>query len=400
MGNHLRLFRCKMKKKYIILQKIIYNSCVCRKIFVILHAKCVHGVMNSIEIKGYKSIKNQTIQLRPINILIGANGSGKSNLLSFFTFVRNLYARNLQAFVSLNGGMDAFLFQGRKVTEQMYAKLDFSTNAYSFTLAAGQDKFIVTEENLWYEHNPYFPNAHNIASFAGESKLQYNTTPRAEYIRQYLRELQKYHFHDTGEKSPFTNVSNIDTGVHFLYPRGENIAAFLYGINKNNAIVYNRIVRTIQSVAPYFHDFLLKPDTEGNIALQWEDKFGVVYGVHDLSDGTIRFIALTTLFLQPQLPQTIIIDEPELGLHPFAIAKLAGMIKSASQRGCQVIAATQSTDLIGHFDPEDILTVDQVNGESVYNRLSAEQLGEWLDDYTLDDLWKRNIITGGQPNND
>ena len=360
----------------------------------------MHGVMNSIEIKGYKSIKNQTIQLRPINILIGANGSGKSNLLSFFTFVRNMYVRNLQAFVSLNGGMDAFLFQGRKVTEQMYAKLDFSTNAYSFILSAGQDKFIVTEENLWYEHNPYFPNAHNIASFAGESKLQYNTTPRAEYIRQYLRELQKYHFHDTGEKSPFTNVSNIETGVHFLYPRGENIAAFLYGISKNNAIVYNRIVRTIQSVAPYFHDFLLKPDSEGNIALQWEDKFGVVYGVHDLSDGTIRFIALTTLFLQPQLPQTIIIDEPELGLHPFAIAKLAGMIKSASQRGCQVIAATQSTDLIGHFEPEDILTVDQVNGESVYNRLSAEQLGEWLDDYTLDDLWKRNIITGGQPNND
>ena len=384
----------------IISQKMIHNICIYGIFFVLLHAKCVHGVMNSIEIKGYKSIKNQTIQLRPINILIGANGSGKSNLLSFFTFVRNMYVRNLQAFVSLNGGMDAFLFQGRKVTEQMYAKLDFSTNAYSFILSAGQDKFIVTEENLWYEHNPYFPNAHNIASFAGESKLQYNTTPRAEYIRQYLRELQKYHFHDTGEKSPFTNVSNIETGVHFLYPRGENIAAFLYGISKNNAIVYNRIVRTIQSVAPYFHDFLLKPDSEGNIVLQWEDKFGVVYGVHDLSDGTIRFIALTTLFLQPQLPQTIIIDEPELGLHPFAIAKLAGMIKSASQRGCQVIAATQSTDLIGHFEPEDILTVDQVNGESVYNRLSAEQLGEWLDDYTLDDLWKRNIITGGQPNND
>lgn len=355
--------------------------------------------MNSIEIKGYKSIKDQTIKLRPINIMIGANGSGKSNLLSFFTFVRNLYARNLQAYVSLNGGMDVFLFQGRKVTEQIYAKLDFSTNAYSFTLSAGQDKFIITEENLWYEHNPYFPNAHNIASFGGESRLQYNTTPRAEYIRKYLHELQKYHFHDTGDKSPFTNVSNVETGIHYLYSRGENIAAFLYGIQQNNAIVYNRIIRTIQSVAPYFHDFVLKPDKEGNVVLQWEDKYGVVYGVHDLSDGTIRFIALTTLFMQPQLPQTIIIDEPELGLHPFAIAKLAGMIKSAAARGCQVIAATQSTDLIGHFQPEDILTVDQIEGQSVYHRLSAEQLGEWLDDYSLDDLWKQNIIAGGQPNN-
>ena len=355
--------------------------------------------MKSILIKGYKSIKDQTIALRPINIMIGANGSGKSNLLSFFALVRNLYARNLQAYVSLNGGMDAFLFQGRKVTEQMSIKMTFPTNAYSFVLTAGQDKFIVTEEKLWYANNPYAPDAYDISSFGAESNLQYNTIPRAEYIRNYIRELQKYHFHDTGEKSPFTNTSNVETGIHYLYPRGENIAAFLYGIRKNNAIVYNRIVRTIQSVAPYFHDFMLNPDTEGNVALQWEDKYGVVYGVHDLSDGTIRFIALATLFLQPRLPQTIIIDEPELGLHPFAIAKLAGMIKSASERGCQVIAATQSTDLIGHFQPEDIITVDQKNGESVYNRLSAEQLGEWLDDYTLDDLWKRNIITGGQPNN-
>lgn len=356
--------------------------------------------MKSIEIKGYKSIKNQTIQLRPINILIGANGSGKSNLLSFFTFLRNLYARNLQEYVSLNGGMDAFLFQGRKVTEKMSAKLTFNhSNAYSFTLAPGQENFVLTEEKLWYEHNPYAPDAYDISSFSSESKLQFNTIPRAEYIRQYLAELKKYHFHDTGENSPFTRVSNVDTGIHHLYSKGENLAAFLYGIQKVNTIVYNRIIRTVQSVAPYFHDFVLKPNKEGNVTLQWEDKYGIVYGVHDLSDGTIRFIALTTLFMQPQLPQTIIIDEPELGLHPFAIAKLAGMIQSASHRGCQVIAATQSTDLIGHFDPEDILTVDQIDGESVYNRLSAEQLGEWLEDYTLDDLWKRNIITGGQPNN-
>lgn len=356
--------------------------------------------MKKIEIAGYKSIKNQTITLQPINLLIGANGSGKSNLLSFFTFLRAMYARNLQEHVSLNGGMDSFLFQGRKITEKMSVKLTFeNSNAYSFVLTSGQEKFIITEENLWYDKNPYAPNAYDISSFSSESKLQYNTIPRAEYIRKYLEELKKYHFHDTSKNSPFTKVSNVETGQHVLYHDGENLAAFLYGIQQSNLIVYNRIVRTIQSVAPYFHNFKLVPDTENNIRLQWEDKYGVVYRVNDLSDGTIRFIALTTLFLQPSLPQTIIIDEPELGLHPFAIAKLAGMIKSAAQRGCQVIAATQSTDLIGHFQPEDVLTVDQRQGESVYSRLSADQLGEWLEDYTLDDLWKRNIISGGHPNN-
>jgi len=119
--------------------------------------------------------------------------------------------------------------------------------------------------------------------------------------------------------------------------------------------------------------------------------------VTELSDGTIRFIALVTLFLQPNLPETIIIDEPELGLHPFAIAKLSGLIKSVAAKGTQVIIATQSTDLISHFTPEDILTVDQINGESVFERLSSETLKDWLDRYTLDELWKQNIINTGHP---
>jgi predicted ATPase len=109
-------------------------------------------------------------------------------------------------------------------------------------------------------------------------------------------------------------------------------------------------------------------------------------------------MALATLFLQPKLPNTIIIDEPELGLHPTAIAKLSGLIKSAADKHCQVIIATQSTDLISHFEPEDIITVDQINGESTFERLSSETLKLWLDDYTIDDLWKRNIIRTGQTN--
>jgi predicted ATPase len=109
-------------------------------------------------------------------------------------------------------------------------------------------------------------------------------------------------------------------------------------------------------------------------------------------------MAMTVLFMQPKLPDTIFIDEPELGLHPAAIAKLAGMIKSAAAKGCQVIMATQSTDLISHFLPADIITVDQIDGESKFKRLDFEELRIWLDDFTIDDLWKRNIITTGQLN--
>ena len=153
-----------------------------------------------------------------------------------------------------------------------------------------------------------------------------------------------------------------------------------------------------ESIAPYFSDFFFQPNDEGYLRLEWQDKYSSnVYGASDLSDGTIRFIALTALFMQPDLPETIIIDEPELGLHPFAISKLAGMIQSVAAKGTQVIVATQSTDLMSYFNPDDIIAVDQHNGESVFNRLKQEDLDIWLTDYSLGDLWKRNIITEGQP---
>lgn len=356
--------------------------------------------MKQLEIHGYKSIKDLVLPLREINILIGANGSGKSNLLSFFVFLKTFYNRNLQESVALSGGMDKFLYMGRKITSEISIKLLFPKNAYSFTLVAGEDAFVITKEGLWYEANPHMPNPIDIASFSKESRLQYATEPRADYIRNYLSELKKYHFHDTSKNSPFTKVSNVKTGGHYLLPQGENLAAFLYTVSRQTPKNYNLIVQTIQTIAPYFRDFYLKPDENGNLSLKWQDKYSEnIYGATDLSDGTIRFIALTTLFMQPQLPQTIILDEPELGLHPVAIAKLSGMIKSVAAKGCQIIVATQSTDLISYFDVEDIITVDQINGESIYKRLSSDELEDWLEEYTIDELWKRNMVHNGQPNN-
>ena len=356
--------------------------------------------MERIKIKGYKSIKDLDIKLNPINILIGANGSGKSNFLSFFEFLKNIYNQNLREYVVTRGGVEKFLHNGDKDTQEVSAFLKYGRNAYSFTLKKSEEFFVFTEEGLWYSGNPNLPNPLPIASFSFESNIRNNFKPRAEYIRAYLSSLEKYHFHDTGENSPFNLPSNIENGKFRLYDKGQNLASYLYNIYGENRIVYNLIIKNIQSIAPYFLDFIFRPEQRtGDIRLRWQSKYSsTIYGANDLSDGTIRFLALTTLFMQPVLPQTIIIDEPELGLHPSAIAKLAGLIKSVAAKGCQVIAATQSTDLISHFEPEDILTVDQINGESVFERLSSDTLADWLTDYTIDDLWKRNIINTGQPN--
>ncbi|EHO12581.1 AAA family ATPase [Myroides odoratimimus] len=351
-------------------------------------------MLDKVEIKGYKSIKELSMDIAPINILIGANGSGKSNFLSFFNFLKEIYKQNLQQYVALNGGTDRFLHKGNKVTTEIGANVQLRTNAYSFLLKEGEQGFIFSEEGLGYEENFY-----TFRTYFPEASIKSSTMYRAKYIREYLESIVKYHFHDTGKQSPFHLISNIDSDKFLLYEDGRNIAAFIYNIREEYSKQYNFIIRTIQSVAPYFSDFYLQPDENGNVRLLWTSKYSsTIYSSRDLSDGTLRFIALTMLFMQPNLPNTIIIDEPELGLHPFAISKLSGMIKSVSKKETKVILATQSTDLISYFEPEDIITVDQVEGESVFKRLDSESLSEWLDTYTIDDLWKRNIINSGQPN--
>ncbi|MDI9366649.1 MAG: AAA family ATPase [Flavobacterium sp.] len=352
--------------------------------------------MDYIEINGYKSIKKARVDLAPINILIGANGSGKSNFITFFDFLNRLYNRKLNEYIALKGGDNKILHKGKKQTDTIAFKIEFDNgqNGYSARLQSGTDGFVFLRENLIYKGDP-----RDISRSGSEAYIKSTDNYRAKYVIKYLNGFRKYHFHDTGLNSPFAQYSNVENDVYYFYEDGMNLAAFMYHIQETNKIVYNKIIKNIQSIAPYFSDFYFAPNKENNLRVQWTDKFSdVVFGANDLSDGTLRFIALSVLFLQPDLPDTIIIDEPELGLHPSAIAKLAGMIKSVSDRQCQVIVATQSTELISHFLPEHIITVDQVDGETVFNRLSSDNLHQWLEDYTIDDLWKRNIITGGQPN--
>jgi predicted ATPase len=358
--------------------------------------------MDSIHIQGYKSIKDATIELKPINILIGANGSGKSNFLSFFEFVNRIGELRLQDYVALNGGVDKALHRGIKHSSTISASLEFKNSLtkeksylsfYEFELQNDGTHFIFTREYIGFKELD--KEKVNVASKTFEAAAG---VLNGISIIQVLPIIKKYHFHDTGKNSPFNQPSNIQNDIYFLYGEGKNIAAYLYSIKVKDPIVYKRILSVIQSVVPYFSDFYLEPNENAFILLQWRDNYSEsIYGATDLSDGTIRFIALTVLFMQPNLPATIIIDEPELGLHPFAVAKLAGMIQSAAARGAQVIVATQSVELVSHFQPEDVLTVDQIDGESRFERLKSDDLSRWLETYSLGDLWKQNIIGKAQP---
>jgi predicted ATPase len=318
-------------------------------------------------------------------------------LLSFFEFLDHLYNQKLQEYVGLRSGIRRFIYNGDASIDKLAATVEFDgkINSYTFEIKPAGNSFVVAKEILRHHENDWV-----YTPFSQEAGIKFNNDPQADSIKKHLNSLRKYHFHDTGTNSPFNQASKVGRDSLELYERGENLAAFLYHIKTNHFKVYVRILKTIQSVLPYFSDFVLEPDSAKNVVLYWRNKHSNYnYDITDFSDGSLRFIALVVLFLQPYPPRTIIIDEPELGLHPFAIAKLAGLIQAVSSESCQVIIATQSADLIAHFKPCDVLAVDNIHGETKIERLDNEKYKAWLEEYTLGDLWKRNIINLAQPNN-
>ncbi|MBP6549872.1 MAG: AAA family ATPase [Flavobacterium sp.] len=364
-------------------------------------------MIDYLEIKGYKSIKNLELELKPINILIGSNGVGKSNFISFFKLINAIFNGRLQKYV-LEERADNLLYFGRKTTENLFGKLIFDSgnnnnNAYFFNLAQTKEGGLYFEKeasgfNVSKENNS---NGYYYSSNLEESNITKNGSYRNNYLRVHLKNIQAFHFHDTSTTSFLRRECDINDNL-YLKQDGRNLPAFLYLLKINHTKIYNRIEKTIQSVAPYIDKLILEPNRldENEIALRWIDKGDPEsnFSAYQLSDGTLRFIALATLLMQPTPPSVIIIDEPELGLHPFAIGKLAGMIQVASSKS-QVIVATQSPGLISKFNPEDIVVIDRSveENQTVFNRLNSEDLKIWLDEFTLGDLWERNIINSGQP---
>jgi len=357
-------------------------------------------MINRIEIENFKSIRKMNLELRPINILIGANGAGKSNFIGFFKLLKNMYDRNLQIYISDEGSSEDLLYFGTKNSDNLSGRIQFNeANAYKFMLRPDQqDKLYFEHEETEFQGAGYtIPYTESLGSGHKESKLITTNTRISISVKRYMESFRIFHFHDTSKTAKIKKVGDVNDNL-FLREDGSNLAAYLYLLQEQAPKNFKRIEMVIQSVAPYFEKFNLHPDrlNQDNIRLEWKEKGSDAYfnGKH-LSDGTLRFMALTTLLLQPEAPQVIIIDEPELGLHPFAINKLAGLIKKASAN-TQIIISTQSVNLVDNFDPEDIITVDRQDGQSVFNRQNSETLKDWLTDYSISDLWNKNVI-GGRP---
>lgn len=359
-------------------------------------------MIESITIKNFKSIKDLTLRLRPINVLIGPNGAGKSNFVNFFSFVYAIYDQRLGVYTSERGGADRILYLGRKTSLSLVGRIDFAnTNEYVFELSPDeQNGFFFLQEADWFNvQKGTLYQVHNWSeNLYGqghkESVLRTDTSTRAGYVKRYLESFRVYHFHDTSKTAPLKQTARLDDN-RFLRADGSNLPAFLYKLQQEETLAFNRIEAIVRSIAPYFNRFDLQP-TGDFIRLNWRQKSTDIYlDASDFSDGTLRFVALCTLLAQPHPPKTIMIDEPELGLHPYAISVLAGLVKGI-RMPTQVILSTQSVNLVNEFEPEDVIIVENQQNESVFKRLQKDTLIEWLDEYTLSELWNKNVL-GGNP---
>lgn len=363
--------------------------------------------IQQISLKGYKSIRLlEEFELEPINVLIGANGCGKSNFVSFFYLLRELVEGRLEKAVNKAGGADTQLYLGPKFTERIEARLEFGANGYMFALEPTADnRLIFGDERIEYHAEPRMRTKsvdRSIGQGHSESKLKVHSDDRykrtiTEQVYDAIASWTVYHVHDTSETAAMRRLCSV-RDCERLRPDAGNLAPFLNFLREDDKKTYKLIVDTVKLVAPFFKNFKFRPKKRKDdelVQLEWIQE-GSDYPFHpsQLSDGTLRFIALATALLQPNPPATILIDEPELGLHPFALEMLGNLILQAQER-TQLIVSTQSVSLLNSFEPEQIVVVERQEGESTFRRLEKSSLTTWLEEYTLGELWQKNIYGGG-----
>ncbi len=358
-------------------------------------------VLEQISIVNFKSIREQELALARLNVFIGANGSGKSNLIQAFQFLRQVVLQNLAGY-SLERGADNLLYFGQKTSSYMELYLQFGepdvSNAYKIRLSPTQEGgLIAIGETVFFHDKKRYPGRgpfdREIGTASKEAHIATSTDPIAKYVRADLGTYRLYHFHDTSDTSPVKGTGLIDDN-RFLREDAANLAAFLYMLQQRSPGHYRNIEDTIKQVAPFFDGFNLAPSrlSPDKIRLEWKERGNDAYfNAKSLSDGTLRFMCMATLLLQPDLPAVVLLDEPELGLHPAAITLLADLLVSASIR-TQVLVATQSVTLVNHLEPEHVWTVNREDNQSTFRHLSKEDMSTWLDGYALGELWEKNIF--------
>jgi predicted ATPase len=374
----------------------------CRKQVVLKYIAM--SKIDRLTIKGFKSIRHlENFEMRSLNVLIGANGTGKSNFISYFQMLGEVIEQRLQIWTGLQGSADRILSFGIKETTVLESLISFGKRiGYEFKISPTADeKFVfLSERSFWVDNIETGEKRwESLGNGHMEAKIKKSYESLDKSCYGSISRRKTYHFHDTGDTAKVKLRSSLHDS-QYLRPDAANLAAFLYRLRISSPNEYQQIVKVVRLIIPFFDDFELIPQSLSNgeeqIRLLWRQKNSdYPLWPSQLSDGSLRFICLATTLLQPQPPSTIIIDEPELGLHPYAITLLGSLIRSASEN-IQIIISTQSVALVNEFDIEDLVVVETEDGATVFKRLQPDDFQAWLEEYSTGELWEKNVL-GGRP---
>lgn len=367
-------------------------------------------MIESIQIHQCTSIWEQTLQLGRINILIGANGAGKSNIIRVFTLLSSMMAGKLQETVKQAGGAEALISRRSNRDHSISFTVQGYGQEYRCNLVPGSgNRLLIRDEQCHSLSDP--PGSellHPPSSQQDDAKLREESRyavetgdPKASGLEQSslltaLRNIRTYQIAELHRLDSPTLCTERDS---LIMPDVQNLTYIIADLFVRYPSHYQYIRDTIRLAVPFFEDFSITGSCEGKektLALGWREyNTDYVFPMQDLSDGIRRFIVLCTILNSPVLPSLIIINEPETGLHPYAVAILAAQVRSASSR-TQLIVATQSVTFINQCTPDDLLVVGRQEGETVVERIDTDEIHDWLNDYTLGELWEHNVI-GGRP---
>lgn len=384
-----------------------------------------------LQIEGFKSFRKLDVELNPgVNVLIGANGSGKSNLVDFFRMLGAMGRHTFQRFVSENGGADRLCHLGTKETTSIKCAVGFREQQdrarYAFELVVtNDDRLLFGSEE--FGNDTSHQGFEKVHTPGGGAEPSYNQTwqmpggpepPQSQAILRWIvAMIEAYRLDDIGPTSPIRKPQATSDRL-WLRSDFSNLSPMIGFHSVSGAPEHARLVELTKRVCPSFDGFRFVSIEDGaRLRFEWEHKTRD-FPMHNsqLSGGTLRFIAMAWALIHPGYrslqdmefgeqgivvkhfatarPDIIVLDEPELGLHPHALELLASLIKSvATER--QVIIATQSVDLLNQFSPEEVIVMDSDGAQSTAHRLDPKALEDWLKEYSLGDLWWKNVFGGG-----
>lgn len=379
--------------------------------------------IETISIKGFRRLQNIELEMRNLTVMIGANGSGKTSFLDVMSVLAASASGNLQNILQLKGGLNEILTRGKAQELEIAVSmqiLERQSLNYSLNLSTKGLSYQIREENLTqqidlnasepfkyiesrgldikyysqddrrllrpnWDHNPLETSLSQVPKMYREP----------ENLRKTLASCTYYGALDVSEKSPI-RLPQTMRPAKLPGASGEDLVSCLYDLRESDRDRFEWVENILSAAFPDFKQLNFPPVAAGTLSMTWTDQnFSQPIYVHELSEGTLRFLWLVTLLQSQNLTTITLLDEPEVSLHPELLRHLVYLMREASKH-TQLIVATHSDRLIGFLEPHEVLICDIEEGEAKMTWADALNLNKWLEDYSLDQVWAMNIM-GGRP---